>query len=301
MNKVILALLVSIFLCVAAFGQTPAAGSSAESTKTSTTKRPSFRPTKEQISEAKTLLKAQNLYKGEVTGKYDAEFRTAIKEYQSSNGLDETGRLNRATLEKMGIELTDAQKEVPATPDSYASADNKDTIKPKRKVFRATKTQITEAQEKLKAAGVYSGEMTGKLDDATREAVKKYQESNNLNPTGGLTRETVEKMGIALTDTQNGVAGTSNDKTENAVKKRSIFRATTDQIKAAQQILIGKGDLTGEPTGKLDDPTRDGLKKYQEANGLKVTGTLNQVTLEKMGIELTDKQKENAAAKESSN
>ena len=48
----------------------------------------------------------------------------------------------------------------------------------------------------------------------------------------------------------------------------------------------------GEQTGKLDDPTRDGLKKYQEANGLKVTGTLNQVTLEKMGIALTDKQKE---------
>ncbi len=301
MNKVILTLLMSIFLCVAAFGQTPATASSAESTKTSTTKRTSFRPTKEQISEAQTFLKAQNLYKGEVTGKYDVEFRAAIKEYQISNGLDDTGRLNRATLEKMGIELTDSQKEVPVTPDSYATADNKDATKPKRKVFRATKTQITEAQEKLKTAGLYSGEMTGKLDDATREAVKKYQEANDLAATSGLTRETVEKMGIALTDTQNGVAGTSNDKTENAVKKRSIFRATTDQIKAAQQILIGKGDLTGEPTGKLDDPTRVGLKKYQEANGLKVTGTLNQLTLEKMGIELTDKQKENAAAKESSN
>ena len=47
----------------------------------------------------------------------------------------------------------------------------------------------------------------------------------------------------------------------------------------------------GDETGKLDDPTRDGLKKYQEANGLRATGTLNQQTLEKMGITLTDKQK----------
>ena len=47
----------------------------------------------------------------------------------------------------------------------------------------------------------------------------------------------------------------------------------------------------GDQSGKLDDATRDGLKKYQEANGLKVTGTLNQVTLEKMGIALTDGQK----------
>jgi peptidoglycan hydrolase-like protein with peptidoglycan-binding domain len=50
----------------------------------------------------------------------------------------------------------------------------------------------------------------------------------------------------------------------------------------------------GEATGKLDDATRDGLKKYQTANGLNSTGTLNQVTLEKMGIALTDKQKENS-------
>ncbi len=51
----------------------------------------------------------------------------------------------------------------------------------------------------------------------------------------------------------------------------------------------------GEATGKLDDATREALKKYQTANDLKVTGTLNQATLEKMGVALTDKQKENAA------
>ena len=53
---------------------------------------------------------------------------------------------------------------------------------------------------------------------------------------------------------------------------------------------------TGEQTGKLDDPTRDGLKKYQDVNKLKVTGTLNAITLEKMGISLTDSQKANVAA-----
>ena len=52
----------------------------------------------------------------------------------------------------------------------------------------------------------------------------------------------------------------------------------------------------GEETGKLDDPTRDGLKKYQEANKIKVTGTLNADTLTKMGIALTDAQKANVAA-----
>jgi len=54
--------------------------------------------------------------------------------------------------------------------------------------------------------------------------------------------------------------------------------------------------LTGGEDGKLDDITREGLGKYQDANGLKVTKTLNAATLEKMNITLTDKQKAQVAA-----
>jgi peptidoglycan hydrolase-like protein with peptidoglycan-binding domain len=70
-----------------------------------------------------------------------------------------------------------------------------------------------------------------------------------------------------------------------------VFRATADQVKQAQAILKQRNFYSGEQTGKLDDATRGGLKKYQEAESLKVTGTLNKVTLEKMAITLTDKQK----------
>ena len=82
----------------------------------------------------------------------------------------------------------------------------------------------------------------------------------------------------------------TNKSTTNANRK-PIFRATADQIKQAQALLKTKTFYAGEETGKLDDATREGLKKYQKAEGLKVTGTLNKVTLEKMSIALTDKQK----------
>ncbi len=87
---------------------------------------------------------------------------------------------------------------------------------------------------------------------------------------------------------------TQNDNTNTAAPKpprKPIFRATKDQINQAQKILKDRGFYSGEETGKLDDDTRAGLKKYQAAESLKVTGTLNKVTLEKMGITLTDKQK----------
>jgi peptidoglycan hydrolase-like protein with peptidoglycan-binding domain len=118
----------------------------------------------------------------------------------------------------MGITLTDKQKEIPISENSYAKAETEKKpkvektasaektatteAKPKKTIFRATKEQIIEAQEKLSAAKMYSGEATGKLDDATREGLKKFQEANGLKVTGTLNQITLEKFGIELTEKQ---------------------------------------------------------------------------------------------------
>lgn len=98
---------------------------------------------------------------------------------------------------------------------------------------------------------------------------------------------------MGATQNKNGNAnsnGSTSNKSTNANRK-PIFRASADQIKQAQAILKQRSFYNGEQTGKLTTETREGLKKYQQAENLKVTGTLNKVTLEKMGIALTDKQK----------
>ena len=77
----------------------------------------------------------------------------------------------------------------------------------------------------------------------------------------------------------------------NKPKRGPVFRATADQIKQAQALLKTRNFYAGDQTGKLSTETRAGLKAYQKAEGLKITGTLNKSTLVKMGIGLTDKQK----------
>ena len=84
---------------------------------------------------------------------------------------------------------------------------------------------------------------------------------------------------------------TSTTTTTKQTKRGPIFRATKDQINQAQAILKSRGFYGGEQIGKLDEATREGLRKYQQAEGLRVTGTLNKITLEKMNIALTEKQK----------
>jgi len=99
-------------------------------------------------------------------------------------------------------------------------------------------------------------------------------------------------VGVAQNSNSSASASKNANKTKTTNSNRGpVFRATLDQIKQAQALLKQRSFYSGEQTGKLDDATRSGLKQYQQAEGLKVTGTLNKVTLEKMGITLTEKQK----------
>ena len=198
MKNLILLAIISLALSFSINAQTTPTPTPAPAEKADAkSKRKSFRVNKDQITQAQKMLKTAE------TGKYDNDFRAAIKTYQGENGLKKTGTLNRATLEKMNIALTDAQKEIPVSPDSFANASTSTTETKKRgPVFRATKEQIMQTQKMLKDGGMYAGEQTGKLDDATREGLKKYQEANGLKVTGTLNQVTLEKMGIALTDKQ---------------------------------------------------------------------------------------------------
>ncbi len=202
MKKLLMLVFVALFFSLSIYAQTnpTAAGQTNNSTTESKPKKKSFRANQEQIMQAQKMLKVAE------TGKMDGDTKTAVKMYQGENGLRKNGSLNRATLEKMNIVLTDAQKEIPISASSYVVVKTMKTdggeTKKRGPVFRASKEQIMQTQKMLKDGGMYAGEQTGKLDDATREGLKKYQEANGLKVTGTLNQSTLEKMGIALTDKQ---------------------------------------------------------------------------------------------------
>lgn len=215
MRPVLPTLFVSLFTCASAYipasamepalslTMIDAASIPTERVDDPPAKKAAFRATKNQITAAQNLLKSKGIYSGETTGKLDPATRSAVKAFQKGNGLAATGSLNRATLEKMGIELTDKQKLIPVDQDHFASA-KKSKSGPRAAPFRATKEQVIEAQRVLKSGGMYGGDETGKLDDATREGLKKYQESKGLKVTGTLNQVTLDKMGIALNEKQRG-------------------------------------------------------------------------------------------------
>ncbi|MEP6847587.1 MAG: peptidoglycan-binding domain-containing protein [Acidobacteriota bacterium] len=215
MRKLFILALFTLVFSVSVFAQdgttTPATAKTADKPK----RGPVFRPTKDQIKQVQTILKDKKLYTGEASGTYNDATRDGIKSFQKDNGLKQTGTLNRATLEKFGVTLTDTQKAIPVSPNSYETeptakpAATTSSAKKPTTIFRANKDQITAVQKLLKDKSFYTGEATGKLDDLTRESLKKYQGANAIKVTGTLNQITLEKMGIALTDAQKAASTTN--------------------------------------------------------------------------------------------
>lgn len=59
-----------------------------------------------------------------------------------------------------------------------------------------TSDRINEIQGALAKNGAYTGEPSGKWDDSTVEAMKKFQASHGLNPTGKMDALTLQKLGL---------------------------------------------------------------------------------------------------------
>lgn len=59
-----------------------------------------------------------------------------------------------------------------------------------------TPERITEIQQALAKGGSFAGDPTGKWDDSTVEAMKKFQEAHGLMPTGKLDAHTLQQLGL---------------------------------------------------------------------------------------------------------
>ena len=74
---------------------------------------------------------------------------------------------------------------------------SKSKRKPKVKGQAApTPDRIREIQTALQKDGSYQGEPTGKWDEATTDAMKKYQDKIGVSPTGKIDAVSLNKLGL---------------------------------------------------------------------------------------------------------
>jgi peptidoglycan hydrolase-like protein with peptidoglycan-binding domain len=79
---------------------------------------------------------------------------------------------------------------------SHRTKASKKTRRRERGQKAPTPERISEIQQALGKDGSYSGTPNGKWDAPTVDAMKKFQESHGLNPTGKLDAKTLQHLGL---------------------------------------------------------------------------------------------------------
>lgn len=105
----------------------------------------------------------------------------------------------------MGVGVTAAAAQSPSASKAPSAKSGAKThrVRSKRASSRGPKGQkspeaerISEIQTALAKDGSFTGAPNGKWDDATIAAMKKYQESHGLNPSGKLDAKTLQTLGL---------------------------------------------------------------------------------------------------------
>ena len=125
---------------------------------------------------------------------------------------------------------------------------------------------VRDVQHTLKSRGLRVG-VDGIMGPRTQAAIRQFQKSENLEPTGQLNRQTLIALGIQQPDVH-----------------AAEPRYSTEVIRSVQQTLNNRGFRVGTVDGVLNSSTRTALKSFQKSENLEETGQLNAQTLSALGI-----------------
>ena len=112
-------------------------------------------------------------------------------------GAAQTTSTARKTTHKPAAGPT-ASKTAAGTAKKSGKSGKRSSSKTKRVKGQAAPTpdRINEIQGALAKNGAYAGEPSGKWDDSTAEAMKKFQASHGLTPNGKMDALTLQKLGL---------------------------------------------------------------------------------------------------------
>lgn len=138
------------------------------------------RYSRETIRSVQRTLNNRGFSAGASDGTLNPQTQQALREFQKSENLQDSGRLNPPTLAALGLpEEKDASASAGATRPATASS-----------------STIREMQRRLNARGFDVGAPDGILGTKTREALRDFQRSANLSVTGQPDRRTLDALGM---------------------------------------------------------------------------------------------------------
>ena len=209
--------------------------------------RPSPQSPSQQVADIQQALRALGYDVGRPSGRLTDETRAAIRSYESDRGLLASGQPSAELLQHM-------RRSVEATQQAPVAADA---------------NTIAGIQGELRLRGYPIPRVTGQMDSQTRQAIREYQQGQEVAVTGAPSAALLAELRAA-----------SGEPVPTA-------GLTREQRAAAQRALNARGYEAGPPDGVLGPRSRNAIRTFQADNDITPDGELTSRTMALLGLDVT--------------
>ena len=183
---------------------------------------------------------------GPVDGVMGARTRSAIRAYQADNALLVDGQPTSGLLSHVRA-TGQGRTPAPATATSGVSSQ-----------------MVADIQEALRGSGYTTERESGRLDDQTRAAIRRYESDQGLLMSGEPSAELLRHL----------------RERANATSTPSVQPVDANTLARIQAELRERGYPIPLVSGRMDAPTRQAIREYQQGQGVSVTGVPSQALLD---------------------
>ncbi len=214
------------------------------------------------VKKAQTYLKKLGYYSGSVSGRYGSTTESAVRLFQTANGLSVSGRADGTTRAVL-------YSKTAVTRAQYEAANYLTPLK-----YGASGQQVTQLQEKLAEKGFYWDAPNGRFDTQTKYSVKLFQVANGYSASGSAGRTLRALLNSGSSQSFEILTKSAQSKALSTKSKAGL------DVAALQVRLRDLGYYKGVITGVYSSSVVTAVKSFQSFNypALKVTGSADTAT-----------------------
>ena len=156
-------------------------------------------------------LTARNLYQGPADGVWGPKTESAVRNFQTQNSLEATGRLNEPTARALGMDHYGERQMVSGTDPNVVPAPAGSVTAPSQARLEDSSTNVQLSslsqdqargmQQRLQLLGYYRGDVDGHVGEGTRAALQRYfQHQADLAQKGVISNSAISLFGTDVKD-----------------------------------------------------------------------------------------------------
>lgn len=227
------------------------------------------------VRQIEQALNQQGYNAGNVDGQWDQDTTKAAQDYQKSKEMEPTGTPTIELVNSLGLsQIIKGQSQQQGQQQSQQWA--QEEAQGEGTPLYVSTAYVRQIQQKLNEKGYNVGATDGLWGESTKQAAANFQQAAGLEPSGQLTTNLLEQLGLAQQIMQAGQQGKQDQKweQETAQSEGTPLYASPATVRQIEVSLNKEGYDAGNVDGSWDEDTTAAIERYQRSRGLEPTGTL---------------------------